>query len=58
MKNILAIVFICTSLSAFTQTKTFTVSGKIKGLDSKEMSILIDDKTKNWDLKLRLMILL
>lgn len=38
---------LCVSISMFVQgqSKTFTVTGKINGLDSKEMSLLIDDKT-------------
>jgi len=45
MRNILTISFVCLALSSNAQTKSFTISGKIKGLDSKEMNILIDDKS-------------
>jgi len=44
MKKGLPVLFVCITMIAGAQTKSFTVAGKIKGLDSKEMSLLIDDK--------------
>ena len=43
MKKIVTLLFVCMAIVGKSQTKTFTVSGKIKGLDTKEMNILIDD---------------
>ena len=45
MKNIITLLFICAVITGKSQTKTFTVSGKIRGLDTKEMNILFDDKS-------------
>ena len=44
MRKIIISILICSGLVSKAQTKTFTVSGKIKGLDTKEMNLLIDDK--------------
>jgi len=48
MKTILNIILISVlSIQAFAQNTTFTVSGNIKGLDGKELRMVItDDKTK------------
>lgn len=45
MKKGFAAFCVCISMFVQGQSKTFTVTGKINGLDSKEMSLLIDDKT-------------
>lgn len=45
MKKILGILSLCFAFVGNGQSKTFTISGKIKGLDTKEMNLLIDDKT-------------
>jgi len=45
MKKIIVVLSLLLGLKLNAQTKTFTVYGKIKGLDTKEMSIVIDDKT-------------
>jgi len=45
MRKIIIGILICTGFVSAAQKNTFTVSGKIKGLDTKEMNILIDDKS-------------
>ncbi len=44
MKKLIGICFLIISTASFSQTNSFTVSGKIKGLDSKYMNIFIRDE--------------